>query len=105
MFPQIIIVGSTVPYVYVFIENYFLSHYTSEVAYTIRQNCLVHKNGQLKRLIRLNHSLTRPRHSAGLGEGLDSEPENKRFTRLPNSYNLRRFYSSKKFKLWKYLSL
>lgn len=27
MFPQIIKVGPTVPYVYVFIENYFLSLY------------------------------------------------------------------------------
>lgn len=63
MFPQIIIVGPTVPYVYVFIEKYLLSFYTSEVANAIRQNCLVHKNGQLKGLVRLNHSLTRPKHS------------------------------------------
>lgn len=61
VFPQVIIVGPTVPYVFVFIENYFLTYYTtSEVAYTIRQNRLVHKNEQLKGLIRLNHSLTTP---------------------------------------------
>lgn len=39
VFPQVIIVGPTVPYVFVFIENYFLTYYTtSEVAYTIRKN-------------------------------------------------------------------